>query len=217
MVFCCPLDPFSVFLSQQKTHPMYPPITPPPGIPASRDARTKQQVKAYFAWFMSERLSRVAVLETEVRKHPGMEEWSADFSPQSLAALGEWFAATVAIRKLATPFVPANGPAGMPATEWELAGETFTRCFDVGIYLGEVLVHSQSGAWVSSHALSTRSINYGDALVKGVRPTPCNPGRLMVTLAYGLAAKEKKAADVARIYHIWAEILTSTSGDFRKT
>jgi hypothetical protein len=39
----------------------------------------------------------------------------------------------------------------------------------------------------------------------------------MVTLAYGLAAKEKKAADVARIYHIWAEILTSTSGDFRKT
>ncbi len=196
---------------------MYPPITPPPGIPASREARTKQQVKAYFAWFMSERATRVAVLESEVRKHPGMAEWSADFSPQSLVALGEWLAATVAIRKLATPFLPANGPVGMPATEWELAGETFTRCFDVGIYFGDVLVHAQAGDWVSSHALSMRSINYGDALVKGVRPTPCNPVRLMVTLAYGIVRKTRTSADVERLYHVWAEILTSTTGDFRKT
>src|SRR5581483_3859057 len=59
----------------------------------------KNELKAYFDWFLNQIPSRVEELEDEVKTTSNFENWRADKSPDSLGSLGEWFARQVETRE----------------------------------------------------------------------------------------------------------------------
>ena len=49
----------------------------------------KAELKVYFDWFMGQIPVRLPILEAAVKATPGFENWSADFTPESLEGAGK--------------------------------------------------------------------------------------------------------------------------------
>jgi hypothetical protein len=52
----------------------------------------KKELKGYFKWFQEIAQDRIKQLASTVQSSAGFENWQPDFSPDSLNALGAWFA-----------------------------------------------------------------------------------------------------------------------------
>jgi hypothetical protein len=60
---------------------------------------SKKDCQAYKEWFFEIMPKRIEGLISAVHATPGFEHWNADYSPNSLDVLGEWFAQVAANRE----------------------------------------------------------------------------------------------------------------------
>ena len=59
---------------------------------------SKEELVDYFEWFLGALPGRIEELAKIVRASPGFSDWSPDDRPDSLDALGRWFASQVETR-----------------------------------------------------------------------------------------------------------------------
>ena len=74
----------------------YPIIAPP--FTLKFKEMSKAELKSYAQWLKDQIPGRIAVLAKSVGETPGFEEWKTPSDPDSLLALGEWYALQVATR-----------------------------------------------------------------------------------------------------------------------
>lgn len=187
---------------------MYPPIFPPEDIPEKRAELKKRHLRQYFAWFQSVVPERVAILEKEVRSTSVGTGWKADCSRDSLRQLDEWFVSTALIQRRDKPEPVILNGRQIATVDYELAGETYVRSFDSGVYFGEVLIKGNTGfRWDMLFNTTIRNDNFGHPLVRGLGQIPCNPVRLFVVIAHKKAKGEIEQGGLLRLHGVWTDLL----------
>jgi hypothetical protein len=169
----------------------------------------KKELREYYAWFQDIMPQRIDELASAVRLSPGFETWRPDYKPDSLNALGHWFAAQVQTRPLTTEEEEEfSALVPNPRKTWELTNRTLSLAMDLGMYLSQVLLRNHSSLQWDQPLGSKRFIDYGQPVLMGfVRKVPFNPVGMMVTFAYGLARKTRTGKGLREIYDIWSRMI----------
>jgi hypothetical protein len=169
---------------------------------------SRKELKDYKQWFLQVVPQRVEELTRSVTNSPGFEDWKADKTPDSLNSLGNWFRTQVKTR---THTQEEWDKIPVHVREWSSGGEltdrTISLCMDVGMYLSQVFVHNHPSLKWDQIFGSKRFVDYGQPVLVGFGKAPFNPVRMMLTLAYGLAAKTKDGQRLRGIYDIWSNMI----------
>lgn len=173
----------------------------------------KQELVAYNKWFLGQIPERIETLTAAVRCTPGFQDWQADYTPESLDRLGEWFAKQVETRKQTEEEkqeIYDRAPTWFRTVEisdWELTNRTFSLAMDIGMYLALVFLKNVPGlTWFHTTKGSKNWVDYGQPVLEGFKRFKgdvFNPVRMMVTLAYGLARGSRSSGGLRELYEIW--------------
>lgn len=158
-------------------------------------AATPNDLKVFFDAFMLNKPYCLDELIQSVWQTLGYEQWGADFSPESLDALGEWFAARVRERAQSSSAVETGSE------------EVVSLAVAVGMYYGEVAVRNNPPlGW---HALngSKRQADYGQPVVSSAGNLPTNPVRVAQAFASGIADGSKAAGRLRQTYDYWMQLI----------
>jgi hypothetical protein len=165
---------------------------------------SKKELRAYFNWFQEIMPERIAELAYAVKSSPRFENWQPDFSPNSLNALGDWFATQIETRPRTREEIEAfNAQATFPVERsgLELPNRTFSLAMDIGMYLSQVFLRNHPSLKWDQPLGSKRFLDYGQPLLIGFGNLgPANPVSWMVTLAYALLKKTRPGNRLREIY-----------------
>ncbi len=177
---------------------------------------SRKELTDYYSWFMVMIPERVKELAQAVRLTPGFRTWRPDRTPESLAALGQWFAGQVETRprtidelrkideKLNSGFSNKIDTSGEEFNK-QLTIKTFSLSVDIGMYLGQVFLKNHSSLRWTQYLSDKRFVDYGQPVLVEFRGGPLNPVRIMVVLARGLADKTRDGRRLLELYNIWAK------------
>jgi hypothetical protein len=173
---------------------------------------SRKELDDYFQWFLSMIPDRIAELAKAVQTTPGFEEWQPDRTPASLDSLGEWLYRHVESRprtdeEIQEIALRSSFPIGDPGEE--LTNRTFSLAVDTGIYLSQVFLNNHPSLRWSQEFGDKQFVDYGQPVLAGFRPSPFNPVRMMVTLAYGLVRKSKDGRRLRGLYDYWIKNIVS--------
>jgi hypothetical protein len=182
------------------------PIIQPPFTLEFREM-PKSELRKYCTWFMDVMPGRIKVLEDAVRETSGFEAWRADFTPDSLDSLGEWFAGQVATRERTAEELAktrAEMTMDFPVESRELTNRTYSLAVDIGMYLGEVMRKTHANLRWSQDLKNKRYADYGQITINGTDVVPMNTIRLMVVLARCFVDKSRPGRRLRELYNIWS-------------
>jgi hypothetical protein len=188
-------------------------ISPP--FPLNFKRMSQKELKVYYDWYLSLIPERMKILRDAVQTTPGYEQWEADFSPESLDILGEWFSKNIKTRKQTRQEkeeIYSNSPAWFRKVDIgneELTNLTFSLAIDMSMYLSQVFLKNIPGLkWL--HVVKTRKddINYGQPVIEGFDRLCFNPVHMLVTFAYGLADNTYDSRGLRELYELWKKFVT---------
>ena len=169
---------------------------------------SKEEAKEYYKWFKSIKNDRVQILKSDVQKiYP---EWKADYSRNSLIKLYEWFESKVTNRKMineereeiekqVNETTLLVGVVEIPETT--LTDETVSICFDIGIYLGDVVIFNIDGTKWLQKISSINYIDYAQPLIATKNSkVPFNPRRIAESMAGSILDKSEKLFSFIELY-----------------
>ena len=172
----------------------------------------KDELRAYYRWFVDQIPERIAELERAVQETPGFERWQADATPSSLDALGEWFVGQVDTRPRAPEELAElkrDLPYPIDIEPNDLTNRTFSLAMDVGMYLSQVLITNVPALRWEHPLGSPNFAEYGQPVLRGSGRVPLNPVGVLVALAYGIARKTKSGGRLRELYDIWSRKLAA--------
>ncbi len=174
----------------------------------------KKELRSYFQWYLNSIPDRIKVLTAAVQQTPAFEEWTADYSPESLNRLGEWLADQVEkrertqaeieeeIRKVGTSFPRPQDVVGTHI----LTIRSLSIAMDVGMYLSQVFQTNHPSLRWDQPFGSKRFIDYGQPVLVGFGPRGMfNPTHIIIVLASALADHLRTKSRLREIYDIWAK------------
>lgn len=176
-------------------------------------AMTDRQSQLFYEWLVNEMPVRIAGLEKCVRSTPGFASWTANFTRNSLDALGDWFARAVTTRSRSREEKDAiyrTGPEWFKSVaidDWTLTDETFSLAYDIGMYLGRVIEENVPGVHWVRVTKPKRLMEYNMPALAGLIPPAVDPVGLARVLAYGLAEGKKDGTGLRNVYDTWAAMV----------
>lgn len=131
---------------------------------------SKDELEAYFAWFHEVTPQRVEELSKAVTGSHGFEDWAPDSSPNSLGALGRWFATQVELRARSAVEIggllrKAGPPFEVPPED--LTNRTFSLAMDIGMYFGQVILANVPGTEWAQPLKDKKHADYGQPVIRG--------------------------------------------------
>jgi hypothetical protein len=168
---------------------------------------SKQELADYARWFQSSIPERLSQLEAAVRATLGYEHWAATCERDSLAALGEWFAAEVMVRpRKREEVAELQRRSGMLASPpvVDLTNRSFSLAMDVGMYLARTLERTHPHLQWKQFLDNKKFADYGQPVLMGFGPVPLNPIRIAVSLAYGIAAGNQSGKRLSELFDYWS-------------
>src|SRR5215469_12178174 len=151
---------------------------------------SKQELKDYFRWFAEAIPQRINELRDIVTSSPRFHGWEPDSTPDSLRALGDWFAANVEVRQRTPEELEELRHGSGYAIEpegGELTNRTFSLAMDIGMYLSRVFLENHKSLHWEQPIGDKKFADYGQPVLVGFGEVPLNPVRVSITFAYGLA------------------------------
>ena len=174
---------------------------------------SKKELEDYNKWFLTQIPERILILEKAINSVSGFENWKADFSPESLDKLGEWFSMQIETRKrtedeMSRKTANLSWPANqIEIPNWELTNKTFSIAIDIGMYLSQVFLKNISHLkWQFKTTGRKDWIDYGQPVLASFGSDVFNPVQMMVTVAYGIARGKIKGSRVRQLYVIWKKL-----------
>jgi hypothetical protein len=171
---------------------------------------SRKELRAYFQWFQEITPERIEQLACIVRSSPGFENWQADYSAQSLNALGDWFATQIETRPRTQEEIDtfnAQAPFPIEISNRELTNRTFSLAMDIAMYLNQVFLRNNPELkWNQPFGGKTDS-NFGQPVLVGFQggDLPLNSVHVLVTLAYSLQSKDRSGGRLREIYDVHAQ------------
>ena len=170
---------------------------------------SRKELIDYFRWFLQILPERAQELTNVVKSTTGFsEDWNPDYMPRSLDTLGRWFATQVQTRPRTeeeTAEFEARSQYPIDRPQWELTDRTFSMAMDVGMYLAQTLLRNHPSLKWDQPFGSKKFIDYGQPVIVGFKGNvPLNPVHIVITLAYGVAAKTKTGKTLRELYDTWS-------------
>ncbi|MFO7697602.1 MAG: hypothetical protein R6X16_10670 [Anaerolineae bacterium] len=171
------------------------------------------EARRYASWYHEQTPVRIAILEAAVRSTPGYEDWRADGTPDSLRVLGKWFSERVERRELteqeiANARIKAGERFAACVETWVLTRRTLSLAYDIGMYLGAVMVRAMPHLRWTLVEKGKRNADYHQpVLVASGYPVPMNPVTLVRVLASGIADGTWGVKRLYELYDIWLDQL----------
>jgi hypothetical protein len=175
---------------------------------------SKAEARQYAAWYHQQVPVRIAVLERAVRSTPDYEKWQADETPESLHALGKWFAGQVELRlksqeELSKERAEAGERWADTVGTYTLTYRTMSIAYDIGMYLGAVTIRALPQLTWKLIETGRRNVDYHQpVLVAPGKTVPMNPVALVRVAAWGLADDTWDGGHLFNLYRIWSDLLT---------
>lgn len=176
----------------------------------------KRELRQYFQWYLNVLPERIGILTGAVRQSPGWETWEADYSPDSLNTLGEWFATQVQtrartpeeiqeeIRRIGTSF---PDPQAVVSSNI-LTIRTLSLAMDVGMYVSQVFLKSHPSLRWDQPLGGKTFVDYGQPGLAGFGPRGIfNPTRMVIPSASAVANRTLSGSRLREIYEIWAKMI----------
>lgn len=188
-------------------------IIQPPFLTLKFRTMSRAEANRHFIWFLEQIPIRISILEHAVKSIASYESWKADYTPESLEDLGQWFYENIETRSRSEAEkeeIYNNAPEWFRKVEvqdWQLSNRTFSLVMDIGMYLSQVFEKNLSGLkWVMVEKPKNDAY-YQQPVLKGTGQLVFNPVEIMLTLAYGFARKNRLPEELREVYDIWSEIL----------
>ena len=196
---------------------MYEPVRPPFSL--HFDRMSKDELRAYFEWFRASIPERIRQLELAVRSAVGFESWTANGTPASLIALGEWFLMAVTTRERTASERKAVAsrlvfPVDIDTST--LTDETYSFAFDVGLYFSQVLMLMCPTLKWHQELGRKKFIDYGQPVLVEFSTAPFNPPRMMIVLALGLVDGTYAGGRLHELFEIWSKLVVDGGQAMRK-
>ncbi|MDY7560890.1 hypothetical protein QN366_21890 [Pseudomonas sp. CCC3.2] len=171
---------------------------------------TEAELSDFYNWFIVNLPYFLDELIQAVWKTPGFEGWSADFSPESLDMLGEWFAARVESRDLSPEEIDELKSEITSAVEiatWELTSETKSLAVFIGMYYGQVAIKNNPKLSWKQVKANMKLADFGQPVISGPGVVPINPVRVANVLACGIARGSKTGSRLRGSYDNWSKLV----------
>jgi hypothetical protein len=174
---------------------------------------SRKEATSYFNWFMEQIPIRMKILHEAVQSTPGYEDWSADYVPESLERLGQWFHDHVETRKSTqeeNDEIYRKAPAwfrNVEIQDWELTNRTFSLAVDIGMYLSQVFEKNVPGLKWKMVKKPNDDVNFQQPVLSGSGKLVLNPVRVLIVYAYSLADNTRGPEGLRELYNIWADLL----------
>jgi hypothetical protein len=171
---------------------------------------SKPELKEYFDWFIASIPERIAELEKAVTEMPGYRTWKADYTPESLNKLGEWFVTQVEVR----PRTAEEKLEELKSMKFPFVGDipneqlnerTISLVIDIAMYLAKTFQAKYGHIEWHQRLENKKFIDYGQPLLKGFGPVSLNPVGVMLTLAITIAHRETSGQGLREVYDIWSK------------
>ncbi len=175
---------------------------------------SRQELRAYFEWFMSVMPERIEELHKAVNESPEFERWSADGSPSSLDSLGRWFAGQVESRDRTQEEMDEirshlTFPIDVPTKD--LTNRTFSLAMDIGMYFAHVMRKNHHSLEWQQPFGSKRFADYGQPVLAGFGVVALNPVRVTTVIARGLVHGTDQGDALRKLYNTWSGMVTTVS------
>ncbi len=173
---------------------------------------SKQELCDYNAWFLAQIPERIVMLEEAVNNTRGFENWKADYTPESLDLLGEWFARQVETRERTEEEIQElqdKAPPRLRGIEYdrrELTNKTFSLAIDIGMYLSQVFLKTVPSLKWQHTTKGVKTIDYGQPVLASFGRLVFNPVRMLVALAYGIAKGNRSGVGLRELFEIWKKL-----------
>lgn len=171
---------------------------------------TKKELSDFYEWFIINLPYCLDDLIQAVWKTSGFESWNADFSPESLDMLGDWFATRVETRDLSLEEIDGiknKMTSAIEITTWDLTSETKSLAVCVGMYYGQVAIKNNPLLSWEQLKGNKRLADYGRPVISGSGVVPLNPVRVANVLACGIARGSKTGSRLRGAYEYWSKLI----------
>jgi len=175
---------------------------------------SKAELKDYFNWFLAVISERIAELESAVRKTPGFSTWKADYTPDSLGPLGNWFATQVETRPKTSEEIQDKHKLPFPemVADEELTDRTISLAMDIGMYLGKTLQNNYGHLEWIQFLDNKRFIDHGQPVLVGFGKVPMNSFRIVTGLTRSIIDKRRTGERLRELYDYWAQRAAANNG-----
>ncbi len=168
---------------------------------------TEREAKDFFNWFLNITPKRLNILKETIRKYDKRIAVKLNYSPNSLLYLGTWFSKNVKARKRTKQEIKREQATlvqfpGVKAEDWTLTEETFSLCFDVGIYFASIFLKRFKTIEWTYITKQKNNIDRNWPLLRGFRVN-MNPIQLIITSIYGILDGTYDTKHLRKLYSIW--------------
>ena len=167
----------------------------------------KKDVKLYAKCFWEAKDDRLKKLIDNVASDCNINPSELDFSEESLEVLHKWLVNHVECVKLTKEeyeWKREHIPDYIDISDWRFSYDTFSNIIDVGLFLGEVMIHKHPDLKWEQCLNGKKNIDYGQMIIR-VGKIEMNPMRLVNIIC--LKTVENKPDSLLDIVHIWEEYL----------
>ena len=164
-------------------------------------------VKSYAELFFAEKDERLKKIIDNVASDCNINPSELDFSEESLEVLYRWLVSHVECIKLVKEeyeVVRKSLPDYIDIDDWRFSDDTFSNIINVGLYLGEVMIHKHPNLKWEQCLNGKKNIDYGQMIIR-VGKIEMNPMGLVNIIC--LKTVENNPDILLDIVHIWEEYL----------
>ena len=167
----------------------------------------KKDVKSYAKCFWAEKDERLNKFIDNVASDCNINPSELDFSEGSLEVLDRWLVNHVECVKLSKEeyeWKRERIPDYIDINDWRFSDGTFSNIINVGLYLGEVMIHKHPNLKWEQCLNGKKNINYGLMIIR-LGKKEMNPMGLVNTIC--LKIVKNKPDSLLEIVQIWEEYL----------
>lgn len=170
--------------------------------------KSKKELKLYEAWFRENKDKRITELFNAVVSTQGFENWVANFTRDSLKELGAWLKQNTVTEKISEAEYNekrAKIPDYIELNDWDLTTHTRSILVDIGIYLGEVFIHTYPGLKWEQYLSTRNNENDRGHMVIKMATDFYNPIWTTYIIGLGLVKKKKDESCLINNFKTWSK------------
>ncbi len=172
---------------------------------------SNEESKLFFDWVLSNQYKRIEMLVSYINATSD-KYFGANFSPESLKPLGEWFVKMIKVRSKTEKEIKGD-KAQIP--EWlhyqigdeELTEKTYSLMFDIAFYFSQVFLRNHPQITWEIHKGSKTDIDYNQPVLSGFGKTHLNPIRIVNVAVGGMRSGKHSGDRLYELYEVWKKYI----------